>query len=147
MPYTTAIDAIKTLLIGGDLGLGTDDVSDEADYDILNTSHQYGAVVLDYAGMSGERAELAASFYHVWLIQATLAVVYESPSQAHTDMAALRQEVLDELGDTPALGIASNLYQSVVVEGRAMDNQFQNEVGLVWQIETLVVEVRELHEY
>lgn len=147
MSYAIAIAAIKTLLIAGPLDLKTGDVSDEGNYDLFNASHAKGVVILDYLSMGSERAEIGASFYHDWRIQAMLAVMYTAPIQAHADMAALRQELLDVVGATPRLGIAGSLYVAQSFDGQAAPERLITEAGIAWSVETMIIEVRELHEY
>ncbi len=146
MPYQTALTAIAGLIAGGNLPeLSANDISDEGNYDLLNGSHKY-VVILDYAGMRGERAELGPSWYHWWDVEVTLAVAYRTPTQVHEDLRDLRQEVIDEIGDTPDLDISSNLYEATVAEGRPLPTTL-SVGGIKWQAEILTIRVRELREY
>lgn len=141
MSYGTVIDALESRIETTPLALM--EVA-QGDYDVFNESHAY-VVILDYAGMSAERAELGPSFYHDWQIEITLGVPFTSPKAAHDDMATLRQHVLDRIGAVPRLGL-STVVQCMVQRGQSLPDTIAFG-GNNWQMETLTVNVREIAEY
>lgn len=146
MSYETVVNAIKTVILS-DASMPDFDENDVliGDYDMFNGSHRYG-VVIDYAAMKGERAEMGSSFYHDWTIQLTLGVPFTTAQRAHDEIMALREHVMGRIGANPQLDIASNLINAEVAAGNSMDDLVEFGNG-IWMMETLTVAVRELREY
>lgn len=140
MTYASITTAIKALI---DTTPPTGLVSSVGDYDILNQSAAY-AVVLDYSGMSGERAEFGASYFNDWEFELTLAVPFTYSLQAHDDIATLRQHVLTRIGTSPTLG--NTVVTTLVSRGQSLPDAIQFG-GSNWQVETLTVTAREIMEY
>ncbi len=136
---------MRDQIIAGSLSnFDENDVAKPGDYDIFNGSHKY-AIVLDYFNLEGERAEIGASFFHVWEIELTLGVPFQEARQMHDDMSVFRNHILTLIGTTPNLGLSGTV-SAEVVRGEAIEDLIEWG-GSRWQFETLTVAARELVEY
>ncbi len=144
MSYTTVANALRSQIIAGELsGFDENDVAPLGDYDIFNGSHKW-AVVIEYNGLEGTRAEIGPSYEHTWDLQITLGVQAGNMKQMHDDMASLRDYVITQVGATPNLGLGGEV-NAEIIRGEALEDLIEWG-GQNWQFETLTVAARELVE-